>query len=53
MDFEGQKANDYIFQQLMENKSIMIAKFGTVELGVVGAFEIKHNYGIVSYFGII
>lgn len=50
VDFEGQKANDYIFQQLMENKSIMIAKFGTVELGVVGAFEIKHNYGIVSYF---
>lgn len=50
VDFKGQRANDYIFQQLMENKSIMIAKFGTVELGVVGAFEIRHNYGIASYF---
>ena len=48
-DFEGQGANDYIFQKLMENKPIMIAKFGTVELGVVGAYELKYNYRIVSY----
>ena len=48
-DFEGQGANDYIFQKLMENKPIMIAKFGTVELGVVGAYELKYNYRIASY----
>ena len=49
-DFEGQGANDYIYQKLMENKPIMIAKFGTVELGVVGAYELKYNYKIASYF---
>ena len=48
-DFEGQGANDYIFQKLMENKPIMMAKFGTVELGVVGAYELKYNYRIASY----
>ena len=48
---KGQIANDYIYQRLSSSPTepLMIAKFGTVELGVVGAYELKYNYRIASY----
>lgn len=48
---KGQDANDYIYQRLSSSPTepLMIAKFGTVELGVVGAYELKYNYRIASY----
>lgn len=52
VQLKGQIANDFIYQTLSSSPTepFMMAKFGTVELGVVGAYEIKYNYGIASYF---
>lgn len=47
----GQMANDYIYESLnaMPSKPLMCAKFGTTELGVVCAYEIKHRYPLKAY----
>lgn len=47
----GQMANDYIYESLnaMPSKPLMCAKFGTTELGVVCAYEIKHSYPLKAY----
>ena len=47
----GQMANDYIYENLnaMPSKPLMCAKFGTTELGVVCAYEIKHSYPLKAY----
>lgn len=47
----GQMANDYIYECLnaMPSKPLMCAKFGTTELGVVCAYEIKHRYPLKAY----
>lgn len=47
----GQMANDYIYESLnaMPSKPLMCAKFGTIELGVVCAYEIKHRYPLKAY----
>lgn len=48
---EGQDANDYIYNRLssMPFEPLMCAKFGTTELGVVCAYETKHNYPLKAY----
>lgn len=47
----GQMANDYIYESLnaMPSMPLMCAKFGTTELGVVCAYEIKHRYPLKAY----
>lgn len=47
----GQMANDYIYESLnaMPSKPLMCAKFGTTELGVVCAYEIKYRYPLKAY----
>ena len=47
----GQMANDYIYECLnaMPSMPLMCAKFGTTELGVVCAYEIKHRYPLKAY----
>lgn len=47
----GQMANDYIYESLnaMPSKPLMCAKFGTTELDVVCAYEIKHSYPLKAY----
>ena len=47
----GQMANDYIYESLnaMPSKPLMCAKFGTTELGIVCAYEIKHRYPLKAY----
>lgn len=50
VDCFGQDANDLMFKRLQEGKPLMAAKFGTVELGVVEAFETKEHVRIKDYF---
>lgn len=50
VDCFGQEANDLMFKRLQEGKPLMAAKFGTVELGVVEAFEIREHVCIKDYF---
>lgn len=50
VDYFGQEANDFLFQKLQEGKPLMAAKFGSIELGVISAFEIKEFLGISDYF---
>ena len=50
VDFAAQKANDLMAQRLQEGKPLMAAKFGSVELGVIGAYEIQKSFGINDYF---
>lgn len=45
-DYKGQKANDFVYDSLQNGTPLMVAKFGTVELGVVGAYEIKKHYSL-------
>ncbi|WP_262301398.1 hypothetical protein [Segatella hominis] len=47
----GQMANDYIYESLnaMPSMPLMCAKFGTTELDVVCAYEIKHRYPLKAY----
>lgn len=48
---DGQLANDYIFERLSSKpfEPLMCAKFGTTELGVICAYETKHNYALNAY----
>ncbi len=46
-DYKGQDANDFVYKSLQAETPLMVAKFGTVELGVVGAYEIKKHYSLV------
>lgn len=50
VNYFGQEANDFMFQRLQEGKPIMAAKFGTVELGVVEAFETREHIRVREYF---
>lgn len=47
----GQEANDYIYERLSEtpSKPLMLAKFGSTELGVLCAYETKYNYPLYAY----
>lgn len=49
-DYKGQNANDFVYRSLQTEEPLMIAKFGTVELGVVGAYEIKKHYNLLSCY---
>lgn len=49
-DYKGQNANDFVYRSLQMEEPLMIAKFGTVELGVVGAYEIKKHYNLLSCY---
>lgn len=49
-DYKGQDANDFVYQSLQKESPLMVSKFGTVELGVVGAYEIKKYCSIKSYY---
>lgn len=48
---KGQQANDYIYESLSStpSKPLMLAKFGSTELGVLCAYETKYNYPLSAY----
>ena len=48
---KGQVANDYIYERLSTEPStpLMLAKFGSIELGVLCAYETKLNYPTSAY----
>lgn len=48
---KGQLANDYIYERLTAKsfEPLMCAKFGTVELGVICAYETKRNNSLSQY----
>jgi len=50
---KGQLANDYIYERLSSKpyEPLLCAKFGTVELGVICAYETKLNYSFNEYIG--
>lgn len=53
VQLRGQQANDYIFERLssMPTEPLMLAKFGTIELGVVCAYETKRHGVLSQYMG--
>ena len=46
----GQKGNDIIYDMLMEEKPCMIARVGTVEMGLVQAYLDK-KHGLIKKIG--
>lgn len=50
VEISGQKANDYVYQSLLSGKPLMVSKFGSVELGVIVAFELNIKKKPISFY---
>lgn len=48
LDYKDQEANDYIYEQIVTGKPIMISKFGTVELSNLVSRYINKEIGVLN-----